>query len=486
MSSWAQKCRDWFHDSLNVCLERETGLTNEAVPKKQQHDYNKGVKGKELWVKPYGNKEEPLCVVTPEELKEFDDDRLPSSIYKTVTASIWGASVTLKNVVQQSLGLTAPSDTDLKRWIVSSTICQFGRDGILHLAPYENLKTLLPDMKSFGTTLHYGGGFNTLDLRKIDIRYKQKFSFSVRPQDPAWSAAKLMLMHNLNHQLVLHKHPCLHVLATTLCAITRKHLPHADHPIRSLLDAHFKYTFAITGAVINTSHSILMEHANEFSPFDIDIDTMHSFHLQPSHKHLFRFDLDPNIEFAELSKQHIIYGTMMSEYYALIQKWVKEYAKKYFAWDSSDLYAAQKWWKAIRRHFGKRHLIPWTDTATLTPNLLLRILTSIVFSVSIQHSTDHIRYASIPAIHKPWSWHGPLPSTPLDSQATPDIPMYELFQAEAANKMFFGVNPQTALQDVSYGPKFPMDNSMLRHGLERLYFKYGYFEPSQIGVSIDW
>ena len=305
-------------------------------------------------------------------------------------------------------------------------------------------------------------------------------SFKVVESDLAWSAAKLLLMHNINHELVLHQHPSLHVTSTSFCYLTRLYIPDINHPLRCLLDPHFEYTLAITASVLNNSDSILLKHSGTFSPFDINFEEMNTFHLEISHQHL-KFNI--RNPFTRNKISNLPYSRMMNEYWTIISEWCSKYVDKYIPQIDESI---KMWWKQIRRHFGHCHLSPWKTTRIITIALLKRILTSLIFLVSIQHSTDHWLYAQIPVECKPWRWNGPLPENAQDPSTNPELHIYDIFQAGATNHMFFTNVPQICLSKVSYSGFYPMNNEWLFSQLEQVYEKYKLVPSNKISVSIDW
>ncbi|AYV87114.1 MAG: hypothetical protein Sylvanvirus26_4 [Sylvanvirus sp.] len=487
-----------FRSHANEQIEKKTGLPSESLNSTQVKKVKEGQEKGEGWIQVYGDKEEPIIEVSPEEMKAFDRGRAVDSTWASIKSILFGFTdvCAVSMSPNHSLSAISPTDQELATWIDTTSMSNFkvpiGKTNAwtLHLAPYQLMQTLTPDMKCFGTTvICTGQGSNTM-FQNMIILYSEKTQkedqliirqVRVTPQDPCWSTAKLMLMHNLNHQMVLHTHPVTHVLVASTFYLLRQAIPDSEHPMRRLLDPHSKYTDAITAKVLDDQYSILLDHVSIFSPFDISMKTTHSFHLQPAHK-----EAVMNVQ--RTFDTSTTYGRMMNEAQGIIEAWVsramteiesKEGQKTGLSLDPG----MQQWWKSLRKHFGSKHLYPY-KTRTLTPTLALQLVSTLVFMASIEHSVEHALYAQIPSDTKPWRWRGPLPQSPQDS-CEPDLTQYDTFQQEAANHMFFKSMPSTQLQHVKY-KGIIMNNEWLSIQLHELYRKYQLVHPRLLSCSIDW
>lgn len=485
---------NWFRDTVNPYVSTATSLPVETVPKKQVRKCRE-TKGEGTWIRIYGDKEEPLIVASATEIDQFKQDRGLSSSIKAFGSVCLGLNASVWTSLNLQSSTQVPSDLQLKQWILNSSLCRYvDEKGVIDFSPYQHMATLDATMKHFGTQLALTS--YDLNIRQIKVTLpkrksrggndrKKERQYVASPRDPIWPIVKEMWMHNMNHELVLHRHPLLHVIAGSSFYLARMSIPDATHPIRRLLDTHAKYTDAITSMVLDNQYSILSDHVSAFSPFDTTLETDHSFDLQPSHKTLEFSLLNP---FDHL--RCIKYGRMMCEYRTMLEQWISHFLElHYFSThqlESDTL--VQTWWKRWRQHFGRKHFTPWKESRHLTKHWLVQALTSLVFSASIEHSSDHWLYAQIPYQYKSWRWRGQVPINPkqdVTDAMGADLTSYDVFQEEASNHMFFTVNVSVPLAHVVY-EGCPMDNQVLKHELERIYGVYNLVPPDKISCSIDW
>ena len=122
-------------------------LVNESLPKIQVEKYQRASVQNRGWVRIYGNKEEPLIIISEKEWQKFERDRSISLIQYGFSSLFWGVwyssiSPFWKIFPYGSLGCKSPTTDQLKYWFSHTSMALQLKRSHLCLSSYQNMKTL--------------------------------------------------------------------------------------------------------------------------------------------------------------------------------------------------------------------------------------------------------------------------------------------------------------------------------------------------------
>ena len=112
-------------------------------------------------------------------------------------------------------------------------------------------------------------------------------------------------------------------------------------------------------------------------------------------------------------------------------------------------------------------------------------------TVSIDHSAQHYTYAQIPSTGKPWRIRSRVPLNANDAIHLSSMNWYvDAFQEEAANRVFFNVDPASQLMHVKYYNEnkqlLELDYLGFCKRLQKCAAKFPHVPLNKIAPSIDF
>lgn len=469
-----------------------TGLPSEPLPEKQVELLKQAKEDTPTVVYP---NEAPMVKLSAKQLKQFTAKRKASILLKSLQsiphalhrAVFHKSPVSLTDdqlvqcIDQTSMHMLCKQKSNNKKRLYCIDLKRF----------YE-----LPTFTGFccmGTIANFTQDSKTSSLRSLSSKLKLDNivlypstgeNFIVKPSDSAWDFAKLMLMHNLNHEITLGKHAMTHFPTNSLIVLTAQWLPESN-AVYQFLQPHFRYTLGINNLVLNSSASILVDHNNLASPFDIPFDTVHKFNIQPAYKE-YRFLARP------LYNSKFTYGRMMQSYWnsfrPLVQQLVTTYVDAEKQAKSKQAQHLKRWADRVSRIIRG---FPSGKEVTRSTDVLIDTLTTIAVTVSIDHSSQHYTYAQIPSTGKPWRIRSRVPLNANDAIHLSSMNWYvDAFQEEAANRVFFNVDPASQLIHVKYYNEnkqvLELDYLGFRKRLQKCAEKFPHVPLEKIAPSIDF
>src|SRR5665648_165459 len=316
-SALVDRLMELMDSTFAVC----TGLPTESLPEKQVDLLQQAKEDIPTVVYP---NEPPMVKLSAKQLKQFSSKRKASILWKSLQA--------IPHALYRAVFHKSPvplTDDQLVQCIDQTsmhTLCKLVRRPKHYCIDLKRFYDL-PTFTGFccmGTIANFTYDRKTsakLTLDNIVLYQSAGQNFIVKSIDSAWDFAKLMLMHNLNHEITLGKHALTHFPTNSLIVRTAQWLPES-HAVYQFLQPHFRYTLGINNLVLNSPASILSDHNNLASPFDIPFDTVHKFNIQPAYKE-YRFLARP------LYNSKFTYGRMMQRYWNSFRPLVQELVTTY-------------------------------------------------------------------------------------------------------------------------------------------------------------
>jgi len=275
----------------------------------------------------------------------------------------------------------------------------------------------------------------------------------LRPGDgDAWEVAKLYAMMGASIHMVTCHHMPLHFPLDTINAITKSALP-LDHPIRQLLEPHFRFSLTLNNSALHSPMSVL---SNEplliYTPFPMATEetyrmTRTGYVGIPGNSGYptwhWRDGPDPVLG---------DYGTFLRLYYEAILPLGMSVAEVVDsgAGPDPDLCA---WGDAISAWLpGFPSGVELTSTERLG-----RVLTRIVWACSVGHAADHYDYGLLPIEEVPFRLRVAPPRS-RDWSLPTGIPLAtprDAFRHEMARAMFFQEVTIAPLVEVQYSFRDP-------------------------------
>jgi len=295
---------------------------------------------------------------------------------------------------------------------------------------------------------------NGLQIISISINDK---SFTPN-QGESWERARLFLLQGSSLSLVGGVHASLHFPTDSVIAITRQHIPE-NSPIAKIIEAHsylqLPLNYGVRWSPRSYAHNSPREIYTAFpGPRE---DVFHGF--MTYYEGIEGNSAYPNYQFP-LSPPEFPgpYCQALKQYYDVILEFCRTVANQ------SDLNNLVQWADELNA------LVPgFPSGKEITDSeILARVLTGYIHSVSVWHYLEHTLYSRLPVHHNPHRIRVEPPTgNDLKTEWWQRTRHTDLFRQEIARRMFYESHTVRNMLEVEYG----FENELLINAAKR--FKKG-------------
>lgn len=288
-----------------------------------------------------------------------------------------------------------------------------------------------------------------------------------KKDDKAWELAKYYALMGCAYRIVFSLHSTLHFPFDAINAITKSMLP-KKNLILQLLLPHLEFSLELDLAVQTTKTSPIKNHqeypytgvtgtADEIA--GLFVDANRGVKGRKKAYPPFHFKLEPQSE----SKSD--YYQFQMEYYYCINRFVKKVVAHVSEEDRLELVPWAKW---IEPHINKHINVPHHDayiqeTSTHFPTekeiledknktLLEKLLTTIIWDLTVGHAADHYDFAMMTMSHMPMRLRVPFPTDgQVPNYKRKDLRTFiDTYKHRLEWKMFYLPNNLSCLNNVDY------------------------------------
>lgn len=263
----------------------------------------------------------------------------------------------------------------------------------------------------------------------------------------SFAVAKYFALQSAGVAVTLHMHPRLHFPFDALNAIARTRLPDG-HVLKELLRPHLRLELAVADAVLHGERSVLVP-GQIYSPYpgthEETLRLVQSMWVGHPHR-----DGTPNSAYPPFTypvkppKVHARYGEFLGRYHAAVRAFVADVLATLPAGDEAA--------RDFARHAS--HFLPGFPTRNTERDRreFVDAIATMIFSVSIAHTTDHQLYGLVNPREVPFRLRADVPEPGTDFALDREslVTTTDTFQYKLCSKMYFEPYPIDRLVDVHY------------------------------------